>query len=89
MKEAKIIRSEHIEAVQMGDDLAMLNEETGQYVVLNDMGKIIWEMIDGDTSLEDIIEELLKTYDVEVQVCRSEVTEFVDELIKQEIIRLG
>ena len=85
MKEI-LLKAKGIEAVSMGDELAMLNIESGQYVMLNDVGKVIWEKIDGTNTIEDIIQQLLKEYDVDETVCREEATEFIQLLLEEKII---
>lgn len=54
---------------------------------LNETGAFIWEKIDGEKNLKEIIEALIKEYDISEEKAQSDVMEFVENLNKYQIIK--
>ena len=48
--------------------------------VLNDVGTRIWELIDGQTKLEDIIGKIVDEFEVEPERARVDALEFLNDL---------
>lgn len=69
-----------IEIAEMSDELAMLNVENGEYITINEVGKDIWELLDGSRSTEGIVESLMNIYEVKAEQCRTEVDAFLTDL---------
>lgn len=53
---------------------------------LNETGAFIWEQIDGKRSVEDIITELVKEYDINKKTAESDVFSFIENMSKYLII---
>ncbi|MGC1392542.1 MAG: PqqD family protein [Bacteroidales bacterium] len=53
---------------------------------LNETGAFIWEQIDGEKSVEDIIIELTNEYDIDKQNAESDVFTFIENMSKYLII---
>ena len=47
---------------------------------LNEVGSLIWKLIDGRTGLNQIIEEIHRTYDVEPEEAKKDAADFLDSL---------
>lgn len=47
---------------------------------LNGVGSRIWELLDGGTTVEDIVSVLIQEYDVEVPQAEADVIEFLDQM---------
>lgn len=61
--------------------------EDGEIVnVLNKTATRIWELIDGKNSKEDLIQKIIKEYDVEPKKAESEVKKFLNSLYKKQLI---
>jgi hypothetical protein len=48
---------------------------------INDTGARVWELMDGNRSLEQIVEQITDEYDVEKTVAEQDALEFVAKLI--------
>lgn len=66
--------------------LIFMNIDAGQYLMLEDTARDIWDMIDGERSIDDIVALLTQKYDVEETVCRAEVIAFAESLLDQKMI---
>jgi hypothetical protein len=54
---------------------------------LNETGAFLWELIDGEKCVEDLIEELIKEYTTDRETATSDVLSFIDEMNIYLIIR--
>ena len=55
---------------------------------LNKVGAFVWERLDGDTTLSEIIDLIIEEFDVTAQEVESDVHEFVGELQEIDAIHL-
>ena len=53
---------------------------------LNETGAFIWELIDGNRSLKEIIDLLVKEYEIEYESAEQDVSAFVDNMSKYLIV---
>ena len=53
---------------------------------LNETGKAIWERLDGQKSLKEVIEELSGEFDAPEEEIEQDVKGFVEELLKRGIL---
>lgn len=53
---------------------------------LNETGAFIWEHIDGNRSIEEIIDQLVNDYDIDRNTATSDVLAFIDNMSKYLII---
>ncbi len=60
-------------------EAVLLNPDTGDYFGLNEVACSFWEKVDGARSIEEILEGLLKEYEVE----RDELFRDIMELIER------
>ncbi|MFN0071023.1 MAG: PqqD family peptide modification chaperone [Chloroflexota bacterium] len=77
-----------IVAAEVGEELVLLNVDTGANFELNPLAAIIWEsLLDQDTE-EDILEELRATFDVDPMVLRQDIESFVDSLLAHSLAQI-
>jgi len=53
---------------------------------LNAVAEYIWKQLDGQNSLEKIRNRVMEIFDVEKQVADSDIREFIDDLLKSNLI---
>jgi hypothetical protein len=54
---------------------------------LNETGAFLWELIDGENNIEDMIEALIREYDIDEEIATADVFEFINEMNKYLIIK--
>jgi hypothetical protein len=54
---------------------------------LNESGAFLWELIDGETNIEDMSEALIREYDIDEKTATDDVFEFINEMSKYLIIK--
>jgi hypothetical protein len=70
----------------LSDGAVLLNLQTKRYFSLNETGTRIWEMVQQTADEDAIIAALLREYEVEEPMARSEVRRILDELIEAQLI---
>ena len=53
---------------------------------LNETGAFIWELIDGERNVEDLIEAMISEYNIERETAMADVLSFIDNMSKYLII---
>jgi len=69
------------------DDEAVIVDMQGNSVLqLNDVGRYIWEIIDESMCVENIINSITKTYDVNLDTARNDCLNFISVLVEKKLI---
>jgi hypothetical protein len=68
------------------DGAVLLHLETKLYYSLNEAGAAIWRLLDSTESREDLIQRLTSEYEVEDGRAESSVSEFVQELERNQLV---
>jgi len=79
---------EDVEPSEFGEDLAMINMETGEYFIIDEVGSDIFHCINGETSVEKIIMELQKDYEVDYETCKKHTITFLEKLFDSKILEI-
>ena len=78
--ETTISRAEGFTTAPVQDELMMLNVEQGAYYSLDPIAAEIWNMLESPLSVNEIVENLLKRYDVSQEQCETDVLAFLGEM---------
>jgi hypothetical protein len=70
----------------VGEEGVLLNLNTTLYLGLNAVGTRMWSVLGSAGSVQAAYDELLNEYDVEPVRLRSDLTEFIDQLLGQRLI---
>lgn len=71
---------------EVDGELVMMNIETGEYISMNSTGKAIWNLLENETSLENLLSSLEKDYDVDSEILSKDVLPFIEKLRKKDIL---
>jgi len=69
------------------DEAVILNMESGHYYTLNEVGRFVWENIDGINALSNILQSILDTYKTGEEEAKEDLLQIVEELLKEKLIR--
>ena len=75
--ETVVERNHEIDASDLDGEKVMMDLEKGQYFMLNGVGGDIWDLIEKPMSVQGIIKELMKQYEVSQEECESAVKDFL------------
>lgn len=79
-------QSKDIDATDLNGEKVMMNLEMGKYFALNAVGSRIWDIIYEPITAQGVIEILLQEYEVEYEVCKNNVLEFLGRLNDDKLI---
>lgn len=71
---------------EVDNEIVMLSVDTSEYYGLNEVGSVIWSILEKPKSLYEIIDYLVLKYDVERSVCELEIMPFIDNLLESGVI---
>lgn len=55
-------------------------------ITVNEVGVTLWNMLQEEVTMEDLVQGVLAEYDVQEEVAREDIREFLDELVKGGIL---
>jgi len=87
--ETVMVQSRDPVSVEVDQAVVMMGLEQGKYYGLEGDGGRIWSLIEQPRSVRDVCEALIAEYDVEPDVCLSEVTAFLTELAREKLVRVA
>lgn len=85
-KERYLANTAQFIASDLGDEMILLNLETGDYIALNAVSADIWKQAEKEVSAEQIIDQLMQQYEVDKEVCKTETLECVSELVEKHLL---
>ena len=57
--------------------------------VANPVGTRVWELVDGETDVEGIVRQIHGEFDVDEETAQADVVEFLEDLVRRDLVRLG
>jgi hypothetical protein len=75
-----------INVTDLSGEKVMIDFESGKYFMIKGSGNDIWDMIQNEITVSDIIENLLKEYDVSREECTQSVMDFLGNLRELDFI---
>ena len=79
-------RAEGIDAADLNGEKVMMNLDKGQYYALNQVGGRIWEIIERPSTVREIIDILLKEYEIDAEPCEQAVISFIGRMTDEALI---
>ncbi|HSJ33831.1 MAG TPA: PqqD family protein [Acidimicrobiia bacterium] len=71
----------------LDDGGVVLDAETGAYFELNSTGCQLWEQLGQGNDLDQIAEWMVRQYDIDPSIARSDLDDFIGELRKRHLIQ--
>lgn len=87
--DAIICRNDNIPTIELDGDVAMMSVEKGKYYGLNSVASRIWELLQESQIFNNLIDVLLKEYDVEKTTCEQDVSELLISLNEAGLITIS
>lgn len=86
--EKKVRQSRIIDATELDGEKVMMNLELGKYFALNSVGSRIWDIIEEEIQVKDVVEILLKEYNVDKKQCEESVIKYLGLLENEKLIEV-
>jgi len=73
----------------VGDEIIILNMETGDYLGLNNVGSAIWEQLATPQSANQIVEKLMHDFEVDRETCFTQTMEYLEKINSLGLLNTG
>lgn len=80
--------SDGLLAEHLGEELAILNSESGLYFGLNAVGAKIWELLQEARSLEAVSTVVASEFEVEPARCQADVQALVRQMLDAKLVQV-
>jgi hypothetical protein len=67
-------------------EVVILDRQTGRIHQLNSTASFVWTRLDSGTPLAGIVSEMVREFEVEVEVARADVAQVAAELVRLELV---
>lgn len=84
----KVCQSKEIDSTDLNGDKVMMNLDKGKYFALNSVGSCIWDIMKEEICVKDVINILLKKYNVDKETCENNVLNYLGLLENEELITI-
>lgn len=73
---------------EIDDETVMMSIEKGMYYGMDPIGSEIWQQIQKPITVSTLIENLLREYDVERSTCETDMLNFLNQLLSEDVITI-
>lgn len=73
-------RSEDVRSIPVDDDTVVFRVDTAAALSLEGTASVIWQLVDGNTSVQEAVDLLADVFDAPKEVVRNDVTALLDRL---------
>lgn len=80
--------NEQILTTPIDNDMGLMDIEKGYYYTLDEIGRSVWEKIQNQTTIEDVVNQLVREYDANSKVCMDDVIELLSMLEVYQLIKV-
>lgn len=81
--------SEKLLTNTLGDEIVMMDLDSGNYLNINPIGSKIWKILETPIKVKDLLQVLLNRFDVSEEQCREELFLFLHQLKSQGLITIA
>jgi hypothetical protein len=83
----RFIQNKEIVQSKIGEEVVMLDMESGFYFGLNSVASVIWGLLAEGICFDKLIDQLMAQFDVERALCEADTLELLDQMLDKNIIR--
>ena len=80
--------SKNVFAQEIDEETIILDSETQEYFSINEIGKVIWSLIEEKKNLEEIKAEMLDMYEVPQEQIEKDLLNFIQALEQKGLIKV-
>lgn len=75
----------HVET-EVADQTMMMNIDKGKYYALEGTAQMIWGALEAPKSVQDLVAQMVDTYEVDQDQCMTDVVSFLSDLVENELV---
>ena len=82
------IQNKKIIQSKIGEEVVMMDMDSGFYFGINSVGSVIWQHLSEAIYLDDLVDKLIKDFNIDKKTCESDTIEFLNDLLGKGIIKI-
>jgi hypothetical protein len=82
-----LVRADRHVSAPLGEEVAMLDVDSGRYYLLDDIATFIWARLTDPTQVTSLMDALQERYDVTAEQCDADVLPFLGHLHDKGLVR--
>jgi hypothetical protein len=82
----RVVQNREPVAVEVDRSVVMMSVEQGKYYGLEGVGGRIWKLLEEPRTVSELCAALQQEFDVDAEVCRADVVEFVTEMARERLL---
>ncbi|MED4690419.1 lasso peptide biosynthesis PqqD family chaperone [Peribacillus frigoritolerans] len=86
--EKAIVQREGNIVSDMDGEKVMLSVQKGKYYNLGELGGEIWDLMKEPVTIHELVTTLQSQYDVAQTECEEQVTDFINQLLEQGLVKI-
>ncbi len=83
----RFIQNKEIVQSKIGEEVVMLDMESGFYFGLNSVASVIWGLLAEGICFDKLIDQLMEQFEVERSLCEADTQELLEQMLEKNIIR--
>ena len=87
-KDTKVKLIKKIDVTDIAGDKVMIDFETGKYYMLKGTAVDVWDNIQSEITIAELLEKLMAIYDVDEETCLKGTEDFLTQLENSKFISL-
>ncbi len=81
--ETRVYKNENVPWRIIEDEAILVEVKKGEVIHLNDVGAKIWDLIDGENTVQDIVLGVVGAYEVDEDTARQDALCFISEVLEK------
>lgn len=83
----RFIQNKAIVQSKIGEEVVMLDMDSGFYFGLNSVASVIWGLLEIEIGFEELINQLMAQFEVERSLCETDTKALLNQMLEKNIIR--
>ena len=72
----------------LGDDIIILDVKAGLYLSLDNVGALVWDLVQSPVTVKDLRAAILEKYEVDPEVCERDLLALLRELADRNLVEI-
>ena len=85
---AVVVASKDQFSCPLGDDTVILDLKAGLYFSLDNVGSLIWQLVQQPKTVEELRTAILETFEVEPAVCERDLRALLQDLVGRNLVEI-
>ncbi|WP_147681108.1 PqqD family protein [Actinomyces ruminicola] len=87
MSKITYMRTDHVDWLIGADGrMTVKDTESDWYYPLNPVASLVWDMMDGTSSIDDIADAVCSAFDIDLATARDDVADFVEQALDLNLV---